>query len=225
MSTTPLVKICGIRRAEDARLAAALGAAAIGFVFWPDSPRFIDPYRARPIARLLPPFVTRVGVFVDQPHEYVRGVARLLNLGAIQLHGHESADDVAALGRAGAPPIIKAVAVTDTFHPAAALASIPDTASVLLDAHDPIKRGGTGRTIDWTLAAAAARLRPVILSGGLKADNVAEAIAHVQPYAVDISSGVESAPGVKDADKLRALFSAVTQAGAESASNIHSQRE
>ena len=215
MRTTPLVKICGIRRTEDARLAAALGAAAIGFVFWPDSPRFIDPYRARPIARELPPFVTRVGVFVDQPMEYVRGVARLLNLGAIQLHGHESPDYVAELARAGAPPIIKSVAVTDAFQPAAALASIPDAVTVLLDAHDPIKRGGTGRTIDWTLAAAAARLRPVMLSGGLKAENVAEAVAQVQPYAVDVSSGIESAPGVKDAGKLQALFSAVAQAAAE----------
>ena len=215
MRTTPLVKICGVRRTEDARLAAALGAAAIGFVFWPDSPRFIDPYRARPIARELPPFVTRVGVFVDQPMDYVRGVARLLNLGAIQLHGHESPDYVAALARAGAPPIIKSVPVTEAFQPAAALASIPDAVTVLLDAHDPIKRGGTGRTIDWTLAAAAARLRPVMLSGGLKAETVAEAIAQVQPYAVDVSSGVESAPGVKDAEKLQALFSAIAQADAE----------
>ena len=215
MSTTPLVKICGVRRIEDARLAVELGAAAIGFVFWPDSPRFIDPYRARPIARELTPFVTRVGVFVDQPMDYVRGVARLLNLGAIQLHGHESQDYLGGLSRAGAPPIIKSLAVTDAFRPAAALASIPEAVTVLLDAHDPIKRGGTGRTIDWTLAAAAARLRPVMLSGGLKAENVAEAIAQVQPYAVDVSSGVESAPGVKDAEKLQALFSAIAQADAE----------
>jgi len=225
MNRTPVVKICGIRRMEDARLAAALGASAIGFVFWPDSPRFIDPYRARPIARELPPFITRVGVFVDQPLEYVRGVARLLNLGAIQLHGDESPDYMAALARAGAAPIIKSLAVTAAFQPAAAMASIPDAVTVLLDAHDPIKRGGTGRTIDWTLAAAAARQRPVMLSGGLTSDNVAEAIAQVNPYAVDVSSGVESGPGVKDAGKLRDLFSAVAQADAESASNIHSQRE
>ena len=215
MSTTPLVKICGVRSIEDARHAAELGAAAIGFVFWPDSPRFIDPYRARPIARQLPPFVTRVGVFVDQPIDYVRGVARLLNLGAIQLHGHESQDYISGLSRTGVPPLIKSLAVTDAFQPAAALASIPDAVTVLLDAHDPIKRGGTGRTIDWTLAAAAARLRPVMLSGGLKAENIAEAIAQVQPYAVDVSSGVESAPGVKDAGKLQALFSAIAQAGVE----------
>jgi phosphoribosylanthranilate isomerase len=215
MSATPAVKICGLRRMEDARVAAELGAAAIGFVFWPDSPRFIDPYRARAIARELPPFVTRVGVFVDQPMDYVRGVARLLNLGAIQLHGHESPDYMAALARAGAPPIIKSLAVTDAFQPVAAVAAIPDAATILLDAHDPIKRGGTGRTIDWTLAAAVARLRPVILSGGLNADNVVEAIAQVQPYAVDVSSGVEFAPGVKDGRKLRAFFSAVARAGAE----------
>jgi len=199
------VKICGIRRREDALLATELGASAVGFVFWPDSPRFIDPYRAREIVRVLPPFVTTVGVFVDQPDDYVNDVAGLLNLGAIQLHGREPVPSYARSSHR----VIKAVPVADGFDPATALAALPAHVTVLLDAHDPLQRGGTGRTIDWTQAAAAARTRRVILSGGLNAGNVSEAARTVRPYALDVSSGVESSPGVKDADKLRAFFQAV----------------
>jgi phosphoribosylanthranilate isomerase len=201
------VKICGIRRLEDARLAADLGAAALGLVFWPESPRFVDPYRALTIVRALPPFVATVGVFVDQPLAYVEGVAQLLNLSAVQLHGNELPRDYPTGHR-----VIKAVPMTDAFQPAAALAAVPARATVLLDAHDPVRRGGTGRTIDWSRAEEAARLRPVILSGGLNAENVGPAIAAVRPYAVDVSSGVESAPGVKDAARLRAFFTAVNAA-------------
>ena len=200
------VKICGIRRGDDAELAVELGACAIGFVFWPDSPRFIDPFRARPIAAALPPCVTAVGVFVDQPFEYVTGVAGLVRLGAIQLHGSESPDEYQRTGH----HVIKAVSVSDGFA-AESLAAIPASTTVLLDAHDPVKRGGTGRTIDWTEAARAARLRRIVLSGGLTADNVAEAVRTVRPFAVDVSSGVESAPGIKDAGRLRAFFEALNQ--------------
>ncbi len=199
------VKICGIRRIEDALLAAALGARALGFVFWPSSPRFLDPEDARVIVAALPPFVTTVGVFVDQPEVYVSEVARLLNLGAVQLHGQEVP---ASYGRVSGR-VIKAVAVREGQDCLAAVAAVPDAATVLLDAHDPVKRGGTGRTIDWTQAASAARLRPIILSGGLNAGNVRDAVAAVRPYAVDVSSGVESGPGIKDPDKLRALFAAL----------------
>ena len=200
------VKICGIRRVEDALLATSLGADAIGFIFWPSSPRFIDPDEARPIVEAMPPSVTTVGVFVDQPVSFVRGVAQQLGLGAIQLHGSE---DAAAY--AGASRIIKSVAVADGGDCLPAVRSIAPGTTVLLDAHDPITRGGTGRAIDWKQAAAAARLRPIILSGGLNAANVSEAIAAVSPYAIDVSSGVESRPGIKDADKLRALFAALGQ--------------
>ena len=203
---TTRVKICGVRRIEDALLAAELGASAIGFVFWPDSARFIDPYRATPIVRALPPFVATVGVFVDQPLEYVFGVAGLLNLGAIQLHGHESLDDYAR----SSYRLIKAVAVADGFAPVG-LELMPARATVLLDAHDPVKRGGTGRTIDWPQAAAAARVRPIILSGGLTPDNATTAVEIVNPYAIDVSSGVESSPGVKDPARLRALFAALSE--------------
>jgi len=199
------VKICGIRRLEDGLLAAELGARAVGFVFWPSSPRFIDPYRARSIAAALPPFVTTVGVFVDQPAAYVAGVARLLNLGAVQLHGQEPPDSYAQSPHR----VIKAVPVRSGIDSVRTVSEVHSRAMVLLDAHDPVTRGGTGRTIDWTEAARAARVRLIILSGGLNADNVRGAIDAVRPYAVDVSSGVESSPGVKDPSKLRAFFAAL----------------
>lgn len=199
------IKICGIRRIEDALLAAELGASALGFVFWPSSPRFLDPFRARPIVASLPPFVTTVGVFVNQPVSYVLGVAQLLNLAAIQLHGDEPLEPYAR----GAHRVIKSVAIVDGRDCVPAVRAVPARATVLLDAHDPTRRGGTGRTIDWKQAAAAARTRPIILSGGLNADNVREAVDEVRPYAVDLSSGVELSPGVKDPARLRAVFAAL----------------
>jgi phosphoribosylanthranilate isomerase len=204
------VKVCGIRRPDDARRATELGADALGFVFWPESPRFIDPYRALPIVAALSPFVATVGVFVDQPVDYVKGVAQLLNLSAVQLHGREAPSTYPRFRR-----VIKAVPVTATFDPVVAFEPLPAVATVLLDAHDPIRRGGTGRVIDWSRAAAAARLRPIILSGGLTADNIAAAISAVDPYAVDVSSGVEASPGVKDPAKLRAFFAALAAVRAQ----------
>jgi phosphoribosylanthranilate isomerase len=199
------VKICGIRRLEDALAAVELGASALGFVFWPPSPRFLEPDQARAVIAKLPPFVSTVGVFVDQPPEYVSDVARGLKLGAVQLHGQEAVSSFSGLSQR----VIKAVPVGDGVDAERAMAAVPAEATVLLDADDPIQRGGTGRTIDWTRAAALARQRPIILSGGLNADNVRVAIETVRPYAIDVSSGVESEPGVKDATKLRALFAAL----------------
>jgi phosphoribosylanthranilate isomerase len=203
------VKICGITRLEDARLAADLGASAVGFVFWPGSPRFIDPFRARRIASSLPPMVATVGIFVDQPIEHVRGIARLVGLTAVQLHGSESNDYAAAVGAR----IIKAVGVGPSFDADAAV-SMPAAMTLLLDAHDPALKGGTGRVIDWARAERVARVRPVILSGGLRPDSVADAIAAVRPYAIDVSSGVEERPGIKDPARLRALFGALAGNGA-----------
>jgi phosphoribosylanthranilate isomerase len=200
----PRVKICGIRRVEDALLAAELGASAIGLIFWPASARFIDPFRARTIVAALPPFVTAVGVFVDQPEEHIAGVAGLVKLGAVQLHGQEAPGSYARLRYR----VIKAVPVGEGFDPAS-VDTIPARATVLLDAHDPVRRGGTGQRIDWSLAAAVARRRPIILSGGLTPEIVAAAGAAVRPYAIDVSSGVETSPGVKDPAKLRALFAAL----------------
>lgn len=204
------VKVCGIRLLEDARLAAELGASAIGFIFWPRSPRYIDPELASIIAAALPQEVMVTGVFVDQEPAAVAAVARAVRLDAIQLHGTE---DVAAY--AGMPQrLIKAVAVGDGFEPGA-IDALPESVTVLLDAHDPVRRGGTGRTIDWSAAAAIAARRETILSGGLNPLNVAEAIARVRPRMIDVSSGVESAPGRKDPATLRALFAAIETVSAK----------
>jgi phosphoribosylanthranilate isomerase len=194
------VKICGITLAEDAEAAVKAGASAIGFVFWPGSPRLIDPYRARVIAATLPPFVTTVGVFVNQPIEYVTGVASLVRLGAVQLHGDETIEYAAALSR----PVVRALSPGD-----GQAAAWPGRTMLLLDVHDPVRRGGTGRTIDWTAAARVAAERRVLLAGGLTPENVAEAVLRVRPFGIDVSSGVERAPGVKDHQRLRALFEAV----------------
>jgi phosphoribosylanthranilate isomerase len=193
------VKICGITTPEDARLAADLGASAIGIVMWPHSPRYVDPARARAIVDALPPFVTAVGVFVDQG-DALR-IADKAGIMTIQFHGDEPAIAYESFRR----PVIKAIAVRDRAAVAAA-EEVPGQAAVLLDAHDPDKRGGTGKRIDWTIAAEIAALRPVILSGGLNAQNVIEAIEAVRPAAIDVSSGVESSPGRKDPAKLRELF-------------------
>jgi phosphoribosylanthranilate isomerase len=173
-------------------------------IFWPGSPRAIDVTRAKEIVRSLPPFVTTVGVFVDQRVDDVRAVADDVGIDAIQLHGNEEASSFASTGRR----MIKSVAVQDGST-TIDVDRVPACATVLLDAHDPVKRGGTGRAIDWTAAAALARRRPVILSGGLTADNVATAVRAVAPYAVDASSGVESSPGRKDPAKLRSFFAAL----------------
>jgi len=205
-----LVKICGITRREDAEAAVEAGAAAIGFVFWPKSPRAIDPYRARAIAAALPPFVTAVGVFVDQPIEYVNGVASLARLGAVQLHGDERGDFIAAMNR----PVVKAVPLRDGADPAdETIEQWPERVRLLLDVHDPVRKGGTGRTVDWSAAARIARRRRIILAGGLTAENVRDAIARVQPFGIDVSSGVEAAPGIKDHGRIQALFEAVHGSG------------
>jgi phosphoribosylanthranilate isomerase len=203
---SPRVKVCGICRPEDAQLAIALGASAIGFVFWPKSPRYCDPQRAQSIAASLPAHVTAVGVFVDHPVEEVVRIAELVPLGAVQLHGDERVADFARVRQ----PLIKAMVVTGEFEPGT-VDMLPEGVTVLLDAHDPVRRGGTGKTIDWTMAAAVAARRRTILSGGLNAGNIREAIARVRPHMVDVSSGVESAPGQKDPDKLEAFFAAVTR--------------
>jgi len=204
------VKICGITRREDAEAAVAAGADALGFVFWPGSPRSIDPFRARAIVSGLPPFVTPVGVFVDQPADYVNEVASLARLGAVQLHGDETVSYARMLKR----PVVKAVGLGNDG--AAALDRIemyPDHVLILLDVHDPVRRGGTGRTIDWSAAAGVASRRRIVLAGGLTVDNVGEAIARVRPFGIDVSSGVEQAPGIKDHQRLKALFEAVHDSG------------
>src|SRR5262249_21222516 len=149
------VKICGVTTVEDARLAAELGASAIGMIFWPESPRFVETRQAKAIVAALPPFVAAVGVFVNQPGE-AASVARGVGLGAVQLHGDEPPESY----RGFPLRVIKSVAVKDASADDAA-GAVPAAATVLLDAHDPIRRGGTGIPIDWAIAARIARRRPV----------------------------------------------------------------
>ena len=200
------VKVCGIGRREDAALAVELGASALGFVFWPRSPRAVTAEQVRQISDGVPPFISRVGVFVNESAATVSETAERAGLTAVQLHGEEDVSAYAGIGL----PVIKAVPVGESFT-MSAVEDMPARVTVLLDAHDPVRRGGTGRVIEWTMAAAAARLRPIILSGGLTPDNVKSAVATVRPYAVDVSSGVEAAPGVKDEARLRAFFAALRQ--------------
>ena len=194
-----MVKICGITRQQDAEAAVAHGASAIGFIFWPDSPRFIDPYRARKIAKTLAPFVSTVGVFVNQPKDYINGVASLVPLSVIQLHGDEPPAFVAQLSR----PVMKAITRPESAK------EWPKQVMLLVDVHDPVKRGGTGHVVDWTIAATVARERRIVLAGGLTPDNVADAVAEVRPFGIDVSSGVELSPGIKDERRIAALFAAI----------------
>jgi phosphoribosylanthranilate isomerase len=204
------VKICGITTWEDARLSVDLGASALGFNFYPQSPRAISPADAWSIIRRLPPFVEAVGVFVDWPPLVVDALARAVRLGAVQLHGMETPEDVAALG--GKYRVIKAIRVRKGFH-ARSLARYRAADAILLDGFARGLHGGTGRTLDWKLARAAGRFGRIILAGGLVPGNIAEAIRVARPYAVDVATGVEARPGRKDPAKLRALFAAVESAG------------
>jgi phosphoribosylanthranilate isomerase len=201
-----LVKICGIIREEDAQEAVRCGANALGFVFWPESPRRVEPVRARAIVRTLPPFVTAVGVFVNQTTDDMNAIADEVGLGAIQLHGDELPEQADRLER----PVIKSVAIGAAT--AEAIDVWPTHRLLLLDAHDPVQRGGTGRVVDWAKAAALAARRPILLAGGLTPANVEDAIASVRPYGVDVSSGVEASPGRKDHAKLGAFFDGVARA-------------
>jgi phosphoribosylanthranilate isomerase len=194
------VKICGITNRDDALQACACGADALGFVFFTKSPRCIAPEAARAVIAELPPFVTAVGLFVNEEPARVQEVAAFCGLGAIQLHGDEGPK-----GCDFAPyRVVKALRVRD----AASLERAGDfrVAALLLDAWVPGAYGGTGHTFNWELAAAVAQERPVILAGGLTAENVAEAVAAVRPYAVDVSSGVEAALGKKDPQKVAAFI-------------------
>jgi len=196
-----MVKICGLTRMQDAEAAVAHGASAIGFIFWPGSPRFVDPYRARTIAKTLPPFVSTVGVFVNQTSSYINGVASLVPLSVVQLHGDEPPAFAAQLSR----PVMKAVTQIESAR------EWPKHVTLLFDVKDPVKRGGTGRVADWATAAALARERRIVLAGGLTPENVANAVAAVQPFGIDVSSGVEVSPGIKDERRIAALFAAINR--------------
>lgn len=207
--TRTRVKVCGIIREEDATAACAAGADALGFVFWPRSPRAVDVPTAASLVRLLPPFVTPVGVFVNQPADEINAIVARVGLRVVQLHGDEPVEMSARIS----VPVVKTLGIGDD-DVAEVIVRWPPTVMPLLDAADPDRRGGTGRTIDWRVAASISRARPIILAGGLRPDNVEEAVRVVRPFTVDVSSGVEASPGVKDADRIRAFVAAVRRADA-----------
>jgi phosphoribosylanthranilate isomerase len=204
------VKICGITRAQAARAAVAAGADAVGFVFWKGSPRRVTPAQAARIGRVLPALVNRVGVFVNAAPSEVARVVRRARLHAIQLHGDEDPRDYARCGAA----VIKAVALAGARDVTRA-AGHARVATLLVDARDDVRRGGTGRTANWRLARRLARRGPILLAGGLNAANVGRAIRAVRPWAIDVSSGVETRPGRKSAVKIAALCAAVANADRE----------
>ncbi len=198
------VKVCGITRSEDALRAATLGVDAIGFNFVAGSPRYISPGAAAEIASLLPPFILRVGVFVDEPPDQLAQKAQAARLHCLQLHGDESPETCAA----SPLPWYKAHRVGEGFR----LEEITryDCGTFLLDGYESGRRGGTGRSFDWEVARAAARYGRVILAGGLSPDNVRQAIQTARPYAIDVNSGVESEPGIKDPSRLGDLLRQVS---------------
>ena len=203
------VKICGITNWADAKCAIDAGADALGFNFYPPSPRCLTPAQAWGIIRRLPPFVEAVGVFVNWSSEAVEVMARALGLSAVQLHGHESPTVVAEL--AGARPVIKAFRVRRGFRPAV-LARYPQAAAFLLDGFSATRPGGTGKQFDWRIARRAGRYGRIVLAGGLRPENVVQAIREVRPYAIDVCSGIEAKLGRKDPARLRELMREVESA-------------
>ena len=200
------IKICGITNVEDAKVAVAAGADALGFVLYRNSPRFVEPAMVKRIVAGLPPFVLPVGVFVNEEPGLVRSLLDGCGLALAQLHGDETASYCQDLGR----PVLKALRLKDrgTFLALAEFQGRANVRGVLIDAFSNQAYGGTGQTVDWTLAQEAARSTSVVLAGGLTPVNVAEAISHVRPYGVDVSSGVELSPGKKDHDKVKAFIEA-----------------
>ena len=200
------VKICGITSVEDALAAVEAGADALGFVFVPGTSRVVDPDVVEGIVKELPPLVTTVGVFVDQPLEDILRIASRSPLQVIQLHGRESE----AFSRSVPLPVIKAIRVRDV-RDLAPVATYPARA-FLLDAFVEGQAGGTGTSISWDVARQVKSKVPIILAGGLRPESVAQAVRIVRPYAVDVSSGVERSPGRKDHKKVREFIAAVREA-------------
>lgn len=205
------IKICGITREDDLATAVAAGADALGFVFYAPSPRHLTPQRAAQLISLVPAFVTKTGLFVNESSAVVAEVMDRVPLDLLQFHGDEDAAYCAQFGR----PWIKAARVKpglDLLEYASAFAAAPGVAGLLLDAHVD-GYGGGGKTFDWSLIPPSLPL-PVILSGGLHPGNIAEAVRAVRPWAVDVSSGVESARGIKDAQKITEFIAGVRDADA-----------
>lgn len=200
------IKMCGITNVDDARVAVEAGADALGFVMYRKSPRFVEPAVVKAIVAGLPPFVLPVGVFVNEEPARVRTLMDECGLALAQLHGDETAPYCQDLGR----PVLKALRLKDrgTFLALAEFSGRANVRGFLIDAFSDQAYGGTGQTVDWGLAQEVAQSMPVVLAGGLTPVNVAEAIARVRPYGVDVSSGVELSPGKKDHRKVKAFIHA-----------------
>lgn len=197
------VKICGITRQADAEAAVDAGADALGFVFVPSSPRFVRVSTVRAIVGSLPPFVRAVGVFVNAPRHEINEVVSASGISAVQLHGEETPADAE-----GYPvPVYKAFRVGPGFDPS--LLSSYSSGVFLLDTLSEDAFGGTGKTFNWNVAVEAKKYGRIVLSGGLTPENVGIAVRKVAPYAIDVSSGVETSPGFKDKNKIQQLFSSL----------------
>jgi phosphoribosylanthranilate isomerase len=195
MTSAPILKVCGMTRVGDALHAVREGATAVGFVFWKGSPRYIEPDRAGEIVAALPATVTTVGVFVNQAVDAIRETARVAGLRMVQLHGDETPAYAGQIDQ----PVMRAVTLETMIE---MTKTWPADTTLLLDSTDPSRRGAGRAAVDWPRAAVITRGRRVVLAGGLTPDNIEEAIVTVRPIGVDVASGVESAPGVKDLDKV-----------------------
>ncbi len=195
------VKICGITRPEDGLAAARAGVDAIGLVFYPPSPRHVSIEQARAVLSALPPFVTSVGLFVNAEAAQVREVLDGVPLDLLQFHGDEPPEYCRGFGR----PYMKALRMREGLDVNAEAARYHDAAALLLDAYHPGTPGGTGEAFDWERVPSDCPL-PIVLAGGLSPENVAQAVRATHPYAVDLSSGVEAAKGIKDPARIQALM-------------------
>jgi phosphoribosylanthranilate isomerase len=206
------VKICGITRPEDGRAAALAGADAIGLVFYSKSPRYIALQQAQAVCRALPPFVSVVALFVNAPREQVAEVLDCVPVDLLQFHGAERAEQCAGFGR----PYIKAIAMREGCDPLSTMKEHPQACGFLLDAWQPELYGGGGVTFDWAQMPARS-VKPMILAGGLTAENISRAVALTRPFAVDVSSGVESDKGIKSVEKIQAFMRGIERGDASQA--------
>ncbi|MGL4574732.1 MAG: phosphoribosylanthranilate isomerase [Burkholderiaceae bacterium] len=213
------IKICGLTREQDVACAVAAGADALGFVFYANSPRYVTAERARALISAVPAFVTKVGLFVNAPLDEVVRTVQTAGIDLIQFHGDESPEFCEAVSKAAGRPFVRAFSVGPQTTGQALLNSVssyPAASAWMFDTASA-GYGGSGKTFEWSVldqVVSNASARPLVLSGGLSAQNVAEAIRQVRPFAVDVSSGVESAKGIKDAQKIAEFVAAVRAADA-----------
>lgn len=204
MNSHPRVKICGIKTLDAAQAAVDSGADALGFVFYSQSPRYITPEQAQVLIEQLPPFVSKVGLFVNASEGEVRSVLAEVQLDVLQFHGQEDLDYCQQFNK----PYIKAIGVRSQSSLTAELMHYPSASALLLDAYDEVLLGGTGQNFNWDWFPRKHN-QPLILAGGLTPLNVLQAIQQTHPYAVDVSSGVESSKGIKDVELIRAFIKAI----------------